>query len=87
VAADTVAIMLSEVQSFVDPLPSLKNIRSVARKSERNRKCIQESDAVFVLALVIGGALEFRCKYPMPVEEEQERRRRSNREFFQLRGL
>jgi hypothetical protein len=68
VAADTVARMLREVQSSVDPLPSLKNIRSVARESERNRKCIQESDAVSVLASVIGGALELRCKYPMPVE-------------------
>ncbi len=73
VAADTMAKMLRE--SFVDPLPSLKNIRSVARESERNRKCIQESDAVSVLASVIGGALELRCKYPMPVEEEQERKK------------
>jgi hypothetical protein len=58
VAADTVARMLCEVQSSVDPLPSLKNIRLVARESERNHKCIQESDAVSVLASVIGGALE-----------------------------
>jgi len=76
VAVDTVARMLREVQSSVDPLPSLKNMRSVARESERNRKCIQESDAVSVLALVIGGALELRCKYPMPVEEEQERKKK-----------
>jgi hypothetical protein len=76
VAADTVVRMLREVQSSVDLLPSLKNIRSVARESERNRKCIQESDAVFVLASVIGGALELRCKYPMLVEEEQERRKK-----------
>jgi hypothetical protein len=40
VVTDTVARMLREVQSFVDPLPSLKNIRSVARESERNRICI-----------------------------------------------
>ncbi|CAK9269367.1 unnamed protein product, partial [Sphagnum jensenii] len=60
-AADTVARMLREVQSSVDPLPSLKNIRSVARESERNRKCIQESDVVSVLTSVIGGALELRC--------------------------
>jgi hypothetical protein len=53
-AANTVARMLRKVQSSVDPLPSLKNIRSVARKSERNCKCIQESDAIFVLASVIG---------------------------------
>jgi len=76
VAADTVARMLCEVQSFVDPLPSLKNIRLVARKSERNRKCIQESDVVSVLTLVIGGALELRCKYLMLVEEEQERKKK-----------
>ncbi|KAH9561036.1 hypothetical protein CY35_06G141200 [Sphagnum magellanicum] len=49
-AVDTMARMLREVQSSVDVLPSLKNIRSVARESERNRKCIQKSDAVFVLA-------------------------------------
>jgi hypothetical protein len=41
VAADTVAKMLREVQSSVDPLPSLKNIRSMARENERNRKCIK----------------------------------------------
>jgi hypothetical protein len=76
VAADTVARMLREVQSSVDPLPSLKNIMSVARENERNHKCIQESDAVFVLASVIGGALELRCKYPMLVEEEQERKKK-----------
>jgi len=76
VAADTVARMLREVQSSVDPLPILKNIRSVARESERNRKCIQESDAISVLASVIGGALELRCKYSMPVEEEQERKKK-----------
>ncbi len=76
VAADTVARMLREVQSSVDPLPSLKNIRSVARESERNRKCIQESDVVSVLASMIGGALELRCKYPMLVEEEQERKKK-----------
>jgi hypothetical protein len=76
VAADTVAKMLREVQSSVDPLPSLKNIRSMARESERNRKCIQESDAVSVLASVIRGALELRCKYPMLVEEEQERKKK-----------
>jgi hypothetical protein len=75
-AADTVARMLREVQSSVDPLPSLKNIRSVARESERNRKCIQESDVVSVLTSVIGGALELRCKYPMLVEEEQERKKK-----------
>jgi hypothetical protein len=74
VAANTVARMLREVQSSVDPLPSLKNIRSVARESERNRKCIQESDAVSVLASVIGGALELRCKYSM--QEEQERKKK-----------
>jgi hypothetical protein len=76
VAADTVARMLCEVQSFMDLLPSLKNIRSVARESERNRKCIQESDVVSVLASVINGALELRCKYPMPIEEEQERKKK-----------
>jgi hypothetical protein len=75
-ATDTVARMLREVQSSVNPLPNLKNIRSVARESERNRKCIQESDAVSVLASVIGGALELRCKYPMLVEEEQERKKK-----------
>jgi len=75
-AVDTVARMLRKVQSSVDVLPSLKNIRLVARESERNRKCIQKSDAVFVLASVIGGALELRCKYPMPVEEEQERKKK-----------
>jgi len=74
VVADTVARMLHEVQSSVDPLPSLKNIRSVARESKRNRKCIQEFDAISVLASVIGGALELQCKYPMPVEEKQERK-------------
>jgi len=76
IATNTVARMLREVQSSVDPLPSLKNIRSVARKSERNHKCIQESDAVSVLASVISGALELRCKYPMLVEEEQERKKK-----------
>jgi hypothetical protein len=76
VVADIVARMLREVQSSVDPLPSLKNIRSVARESERNCKCIQESDAVSVFASVIGGALELRCKYPMLVEEEQERKKK-----------
>jgi hypothetical protein len=76
VAMDTVARMLREVQSFVDPLCSLKNIMSVARESERNHKCIQESDAVSVLASVISGALELRCKYPMPIEEEQERKKK-----------
>ncbi len=76
VVADTVARMLHEVQSSVDPLPSLKNIRSMARESERNRKCIQESDVVSMLASVIGGALELRCKYPMSVEEEQERKKK-----------
>jgi len=75
-AADTVAKMLRKVQSSMDPLPSLKNIRSMARESERNRKCIQEFDAVFVLASMIGGALELRCKYLMPVEEEQERKKK-----------
>jgi hypothetical protein len=75
-AVDTVARMFSKVQSSMDPLPSLKNIRSVARESERNHKCIQESDAVSVLASVIGGALELRCKYPMLVEEEQERKKK-----------
>jgi hypothetical protein len=69
--------MFCEVQSSVDPLPSLKNIRSVARESERNYKCIQEFDAVSVLASVIGGVLELRCKYPMPVEEEQERKKKT----------
>jgi hypothetical protein len=68
--------MLREVQNFVDSLPNLKNIRSVARESERNCKCIQESDAVSVLASVIGGALELRCKYPMPVEEKQKRKKK-----------
>jgi len=76
VAVDTMARMLREVQSFVDPLPSLKNIRSVARENERNCKCIQEFDVVFVLASVINGALELRCKYPMPIEEEQERKKK-----------
>jgi hypothetical protein len=76
VVVDTVAIMLHEVQNSVDPLHSLKNIRSVARESERNRKCIQESDTVSMLASVIGGALELRCKYPMLVEEEQERKKK-----------
>jgi len=76
VVVDTVARMLHEVQNFVDPLPNLKNIRSVARENERNRKCIQKSDVVSVLASVIGGALELRCKYPMPVEEEQERKKK-----------
>jgi hypothetical protein len=76
VATDTVARMLREVQSSVDPLPSLKNIKSMARESERNHKCIQESDAVSVLTSVIGGALELRCKYPMLVEEEQERKKK-----------
>ncbi len=76
VAADIVARMLREVESSVDPLPSLKNIKSMARESKRNRKCIQESDAIFVLASVIGGALELRCKYPMPIEEEQERKKK-----------
>jgi hypothetical protein len=76
VAANIVARMLGEVQSFVDLLPSLKNIKSVARENERNHKCIQESDAVSVLASVIGGALELRCKYPMLVEEEQERKKK-----------
>jgi hypothetical protein len=76
VAADTVARMFREMQSSVDPLPNLKNIRSVTRESERNRKCIQESDAVSVLASVIGGALELRCKYPMRIEEEQERKKK-----------
>jgi len=76
VAADTVAKMLCEVQSSVDPLPSLQNIMLVARESKRNRKCIQESDAISVLALVIGGALKLRCKYPLPVEEEQERKKK-----------
>ncbi len=76
VVADTVARMLCKVQSSVDQFPSLKNIRSMARESERNRKCIRESDAVSVLASVIGGALELRCKYPMPVEEEQERKKK-----------
>ncbi len=60
----------------MDPLPSLKNIRSVARESERNRKCIQEFDAIFVLVSVIGGALELRCKYLMPVEEERKRKKK-----------
>ncbi|CAK9873560.1 unnamed protein product [Sphagnum jensenii] len=60
VATDTVARMLREVQSSMDLPPSLKNIMSVAQESERNRKSIQESDAIFVLALVIGGALELR---------------------------
>jgi hypothetical protein len=50
VAADTVARMLREVQSFVDPLPSPKNIKSVAQERDRNRKCIQEFDAISVLA-------------------------------------
>jgi len=76
VAANTVARMLREVQSSMDLLPNLKNIRSVARESKKNRKCIQESNAVSVLASVIGGALELRCKYPMPVEEEQERKKK-----------
>jgi len=76
VAADTVAKMLCEVQSSVDPLPSLQNIMLVARESKRNRKCIQESDAISVLALVIDGALKLRCKYPLPVEEEQERKKK-----------
>jgi len=76
VAADTVARMLREVQSSVDPLPSLKNIMSVARENERNHKCIQESDTVSVLASMIGGVLELRCKYPMPVEEEQKRKKK-----------
>jgi hypothetical protein len=40
VAADTVARMFREVQSSVDPLTSLKNIRSMARESERNCKRI-----------------------------------------------
>jgi hypothetical protein len=75
-AMDTMARMFREVQSSVDPLPSFKNIRLVPRESERNRKCIQESDAVSVLASVIGGALELRCKYPMLVEEEQERKKK-----------
>jgi hypothetical protein len=70
VAVDTVARMFREVQSSVDLLPSLKNIRSVARESERNRKCIQEFDTVSVFASVISGALELRCKYPMLVEEK-----------------
>ncbi|CAK9221831.1 unnamed protein product [Sphagnum troendelagicum] len=52
--------MLRKVQSSVDPLPSLKNIRSVARESERNRKCIQESDVVSMLTSGIGGVLELR---------------------------
>jgi len=76
VATNIVARMLREVQSSVDQLPSLKNIRSVARESKRNRKCIQESDAVSVLASVIDGALELRCKYPMLIEEEQERKKK-----------
>jgi hypothetical protein len=76
VATDTVARMLREVQSSMDPLPSLKNIRLVVRESERNCKCIQESDAISVLTSVIGGALELRCKYPMPVEEEQEMKKK-----------
>jgi len=68
--------MLREVQSSVDPLPSLKDIRSVAGESERNRKCIQESDAVSVFTSVIGGVLELRCKYLMLVEEKQERKKK-----------
>jgi hypothetical protein len=40
-------------QQLMDPLPILKNMRSLARESERNRKCMEDSDAVSVLASMI----------------------------------
>jgi len=52
---DTVATMLHQLRSSTaDPLPILKNIRSLARESERTRKWMQESEvAVSVLASVM----------------------------------
>jgi hypothetical protein len=60
--ADTMAAILEELlvqtsctsrQQLMDPLPILKNMRSLARESERNRKCMEDSDAVSVLASMI----------------------------------
>ncbi|CAK9233878.1 unnamed protein product [Sphagnum troendelagicum] len=55
---DTVATMLHQLRSSTaDPLPILKNIRSLARESERTRKWMQESEvAVTVLASVMTSA-------------------------------
>jgi hypothetical protein len=76
--ADTMAAILEELlvqtsctsrQQLMDPLPILKNMRSLARESERNRKCMEDSDAVSVLASMITTSAAAAAATAVAVEE------------------
>jgi hypothetical protein len=76
--ADTMAAILEELlvqtsctsrQQLMDPLPILKKMRSLARESERNRKCMEDSDAVSVLASMITTSAAAAAAATVAVEE------------------
>ncbi len=76
--ADTMAAILEELlvqtsctsrQRLMDPLPILKNMRSLARENERNRKCMEDSDAVSVLASMITTSAAAAAAAAVAVEE------------------
>ncbi len=76
--ADTMAAILEELlvqtsctsrQQLMDPLPILKNMRSLARESERNRKCMEDSDVVSVLASMITTSAAAAAATAVAVEE------------------